>query len=194
MTQTYTANDLAEVVKALPAQDHDFALSLVQQSQTRGLTARQQYWVNRLVTKAKGSKEKIDLSKILELFGKTQGVLKRPKILLTLGGQTVRLSIAGSRSRYPGSVTITSTGDRFSRVYYGRINLDGSWQPSMYVSDFPNFVADLQRFAADPATVAAEHGKLTGACSFCNRPLSDKRSTAVGYGPICAQRFGLAWG
>ena len=31
-------------------------------------------------------------------------------------------------------------------------------------------------------------------CCFCNRALEDERSTAVGYGPICAGHFGLAWG
>ena len=52
----------------------------------------------------------------------------------------------------------------------------------------------LVALATDPAKVAAEHGKLTGKCCFCNRKLDDKRSTEVGYGPICAEHYSLPWG
>src|SRR6185436_1560785 len=41
---------------------------------------------------------------------------------------------------------------------------------------------------------AVAHGHTTGNCSFCARDLTDPRSTSVGYGPICAQHFGLPWG
>jgi len=34
----------------------------------------------------------------------------------------------------------------------------------------------------------------TGNCCFCRRELTDKRSTEVGYGPICADHFSLPWG
>lgn len=33
--------------------------------------------------------------------------------------------------------------------------------------------------------------KLTGHCSFCQRELTDAGSLEVGYGPICADRWGL---
>jgi len=52
----------------------------------------------------------------------------------------------------------------------------------------------LRRMAADPAAEATAYGRLTGSCCFCRRPLTDGRSIAVGYGPICADHYGLAWG
>ena len=52
----------------------------------------------------------------------------------------------------------------------------------------------LKAFAADPETVAAQYGSLTGNCCFCGRKLTDDRSTNVGYGPVCADKFGLNWG
>lgn len=44
------------------------------------------------------------------------------------------------------------------------------------------------------AEQAAALGKLTERCVFCNRKLTDGRSTDVGYGPDCADREGLPWG
>lgn len=50
--------------------------------------------------------------------------------------------------------------------------------------------------AADRLTAedAAKFGHLTGQCVFCARRLTDERSIAVGYGPVCAEREGLPWG
>jgi hypothetical protein len=41
---------------------------------------------------------------------------------------------------------------------------------------------------------AAAFGHETGVCCFCSRGLTDERSVTVGYGPICAERYGLPWG
>ena len=49
-------------------------------------------------------------------------------------------------------------------------------------------------FAANPAAVGAAYGKRTGQCCFCCRHLETRESVAVGYGPICAEKFGLPWG
>jgi hypothetical protein len=44
------------------------------------------------------------------------------------------------------------------------------------------------------AEQAAEYGKLTGHCIACCRALTDDRSVTVGYGPVCANRYGWPWG
>lgn len=41
---------------------------------------------------------------------------------------------------------------------------------------------------------AAKFGKLYGICCFCSRTLTDERSIGVGYGPVCAEHYGLPWG
>ena len=55
-------------------------------------------------------------------------------------------------------------------------------------------VSILAQLATQPAQLAAKHGKLTGHCCFCNSELSDEKSTNVGYGPVCAKRWGLPHG
>lgn len=41
---------------------------------------------------------------------------------------------------------------------------------------------------------AAEFGRLYGICCFCSADLTDERSIAVGYGPVCGRNNGLPWG
>lgn len=52
----------------------------------------------------------------------------------------------------------------------------------------------LDRLNADPVGFLAECGKDMDRCCYCNLPLEDPRSKKVGYGPICAGRWGLPWG
>ena len=58
---------------------------------------------------------------------------------------------------------------------------------------FTNVEADIDAFRQDPIGVMTAHGKKTGNCCFCGRDLTDHRSTAHGYGPICAKKFSLVW-
>lgn len=192
---SYTANDLASVLDKLPASDHDFAASLISQAERRGLTERQLFYVNKLVTKARAEKVQVgSLAATIELFDRAAKHLKHPKVVITVDGQPVRLSVAGPRSRQPGTLNVAEPGPFGDVKWYGRVTRDGVFHPTADTASLPGLPAALQRFASDPATVAAEHGKLTGNCSFCNRPLKDERSTAVGYGPVCADHFNLPWG
>jgi hypothetical protein len=116
-----------------------------------------------------------------------------PKITLeTDNGRTVVLAVAGERSRAPGSINVTDDRRYPDNTWYGRIETDGTWRGGRAADEA---VLDLlRRFAADPAGVAAEYGRAMGSCCFCRRALTDPRSILVGYGEICAHRFGLPWG
>jgi len=136
-----------------------------------------------------------DLSRINAMFDRAKAHLKYPAIVL----EGFRVSVAGARAKEPGSLTITSidrTGtDKFGRPardWYGRVSVTGTFHPAR---NAPADLGDkLRRFAADPVGEAAAFGHLHGACCFCARALSDDRSTTVGYGPICADHYGLPWG
>jgi hypothetical protein len=131
-----------------------------------------------------------DLSGILAMFNRARTHLRHPAIVL----EGVRVSVAGPRAQQPGSLTITTPerGPDGKRDWLGRVSLNGVYQPARGAS--PAIGETLRRFAADPAGVAAEYGRLHGACCFCRRALRDERSTAVGYGPDCADHYGLPWG
>lgn len=134
---------------------------------------------------------------LLPLFGvlaKAQANgLQFPKLRFEpQAGQKLVVSLCGPKSRTPGALNLTDGRPFGQGLWFGRVNLDGSvmqskvWQP--WVSEI------LEGFAKDPAGFAGAYGKKTGNCCYCGRHLETKESVAAGYGPICAQKFGMPWG
>lgn len=52
----------------------------------------------------------------------------------------------------------------------------------------------LDRLVESPVSFLAACSKDMGRCCYCNQPLEDARSKRIGYGKICAGRWGLPWG
>ncbi len=112
--------------------------------------------------------------------------LKFPAVrFLAPGGGELRLSLAGAGSKAPGSVQVKVGGE-----WQGRVEPNGA-VVGMRLAGNPALVSAMNRIAAAPALAAAEYGKLTGCCSFCDRALEDAGSVLVGYGPVCAKRYDL---
>lgn len=183
---------------AVPERDVTFASSLVNQaSSSRGLSDKQWYWVCRLadaITKRVESKPVVgDMGRVYKLFDTARQHLRFPKIhLTTKSGRTLKLYVSTVRSRVPDTVNVV---DSVRDIWYGRVHKDGSWESGNAPADEVNSVAEtLAEFAANPEEIAARSGHLSGNCCFCNRALTDERSTSVGYGPVCAAKWGLAWG
>jgi hypothetical protein len=110
--------------------------------------------------------------------------LKFPKVAFMHAGRELSMYIAGERSHYPGAIQVKVGGQ-----WVGRIEVGGTVAGPM--KQDVELLARLDAIAANPATAAAEYGKLTGSCSFCAKQLTDEGSIEVGYGPVCAKRYGL---
>jgi hypothetical protein len=199
----YSASDLATVLGQLPAKDLEFAQSLIKNATRYGASPNQAKWIDVLTRRAKGETYQPhqrpqvqvgDLGKVIALFDKAREHLAYPKVLLRVGDRVVKLSVAGEKAKVPGSLNVASEGRYGEAIWYGRITRDGKFAPSKDGQAFQGLAEALQAFAKDPAGVAAEYGRWRGACCFCARQLDDERSTAVGYGPTCADNFGLPWG
>lgn len=135
---------------------------------------------------------RIDASAIQAMFQRAATHLKHPKVVVEIEGVRLQFQLAGERSRYCGSVMVTD-GERYpNNTWFGAISPAGAYVPTDRATE--QTVALVRRFAADPEECASAHGRLTGNCCFCRKKLEDERSTAVGYGPVCARHFGLAWG
>jgi hypothetical protein len=204
-------NDFAEILKAALiagtlGNDKAFVESLLKAHATKGLTLKQSFWFGKMAGKHGGKPQEEaapvpapivgQFEGVYTLFAKAKEHLKFPKINLKLAdGSSVVLSMAGPKSKKPGVINVTN-GGKFKAPgskWYGRVNTDGSMEtPGSHAPEFEEVKAVLKSLAAEPAKVAAEHGKLSGHCCFCNHKLTDKdKSTAVGYGPTCAKNFGL---
>lgn len=71
---------------------------------------------------------------------------------------------------------------------------DGRFLPSDRRTFLPEEREFIERMSADPVGFMAECSKDMDRCCYCNKPLEDKRSKDVGYGGVCARRYGLPWG
>lgn len=151
----------------VPAAVYDAAVALVPQPAAKAPAARQT----------------VDLSPVVAFLTKAKDAgLKFPKVRFTGG---LELSLASERAAVPGSVTVVIDGE-----WKGRVTQSGEAQGYRLTGD----AALLQRLldiAADPAKAAKLYAQQTGSCTFCQRELTDAGSIEVGYGPICADRYGL---
>jgi len=129
-----------------------------------------------------------DTSGITAFIARAANRLKSPKarFLGPDGRAELRIGIAGSRSRRPGATLVLLDGQFLGYVDKGEV-IGG-------LRHRPDVLATLAAIAADPAKAAKEYGALMCRCSFCGLQLTDAGSVEVGYGPICADHYGLPWG
>lgn len=206
--RTLMIEELEQNLQHLSPRDQEFAKSLIGNFRNYGLSQKQGNYVAILldrVDEALGRKQEVQLpakfdksgeqlapgfTKIVALFlkAKEQG-LKWPKIRLqTSQGEKIVLRLSQR-----GDVTVTDNATSFDdRRYYGRISPQGFYAPTEIVT--PDVTQLLKDLAQNPAEMAALYGHQTSNCCFCGLQLTTSESVTVGYGPICADNFGLPWG
>jgi hypothetical protein len=190
-----TLEQLQSAVSKLGDADRPFASDLAAKWDRNGsLTVRQMYWAEQMVQRATAPAKRDtvnvgDFSGVMNLFSTARAHLKHPKITLQVGAQPLALSLAGPNSKAPGTVNVTDGGRFGSNQWFGRVSPNGSWEKSRQAT--PQVEAFLLEFSKAPAAVAKKYGRLTGRCCFCNKALTDAKSTAAGFGPVCADHFGL---
>lgn len=200
-------------VSKLTAKDQVFANSMLAQFEKKGyLSDKQLKWVMILADWASkgypvdhkengqigGTVATVDgtlgnFKTIIDLMLVARQWIKHPKIKLTTEtGGMVALALMGDASKYPGSIAVTD-GLPFSKSkFYGWITPEGEWTSHSQASAAVSEV--VVNLAKDPTAAAVEHGHSTGKCCFCNRVIKDAEAKAVGYGPMCADAYGLPFG
>ena len=200
---------LENLLTKLGPKDKTFAINLIDYYEKNGkLSPKQAPWIDTLITRATEEKKEVakvtvgDFSGVVALFQKAKQHLKYPKIVLSVavdGGldsgiskYKVILSLAGAASKNPGSINVAGEGTYPDKKWYGRVSPSGEWTPSVMSSVMKEALTSiLVDLSKDPAGVAKHYGKLSGNCCFCNSALTDKHSTAAGFGPVCAKHWGL---
>lgn len=177
-------------LESLPEKDQQFARSLLAAAKSsRGCSMKQAAWIKTLADRLTAPPQPVvtlDASAIVDLFRTASSNLRWPKIMLQSDDKTLQFSIAGAKSKVPGAINVTDGGKFGNNVFYGRILPDGTWD-----GRDQSVLPIVQAFAADPATAATKHGKRFGYCCFCSRELNEKKSLEMGYGPVCAEKWGL---
>jgi hypothetical protein len=194
---------LSAHIATLPAKDQSFAQSLLNQATTKGLSEKQMFWVEKLAARATGTTpveapaQVGNFAGVIALFATAKAHLKFPKIRLALAdGRKVVLSVAGPKAKHPGTINVTD-GEKFgANVWYGRVDADGAFQINHAIDHATQVALTglLAVLANDPAGTAAAYGGIAKSCCFCGKEITTVESKAVGYGPDCADHFGLPWG
>ncbi len=165
----------------LKAEDRSFAYSLLGAWERGSLTIKQVTWVRKLADRIQRpgveTTDLGDVSGLIALFDKAKAAgIQWPKLrTITSDGTVLTIRIAGEKSQHQGQLMVTS-GQRDERVYYGRVDRDGTFHPSRQPT--PTQLAE-----AGPALIA-----------MARDPPKAERSLWVGYGPVCAEKWALPWG
>lgn len=180
---------------------NDFAQSLARAYYSdRGCTHVQMFWIHKLANEQTAPAAPVappaTYPNVVEFVAR--GGQRGSITFNTPCGNVVELKTAGPNSRYPGQLWVTN-GAGYGAAngkFYGRVDFAGVFHPGR---DATGPVVEFLRAAFaglndDPAAFAAAYGKQTGFCCFCHKFIETVESMAVGYGPVCAKRYGLPWG
>lgn len=137
---------------------------------------------------------------IFAMFDRAQSQIKFPRLRFPLAPGINRqnklvLHMAGKKSQYEGAIMMTDGGEYGANNYYGRISRGENDQPvPMWARECPQTVKSIvTAILADPLDSVKFSGLTYKHCCFCGRGLENDNSLTVGYGPICAEKWGLPW-
>lgn len=183
----------------LNSNNSDFAASLLDQVKKKGdlspaqlqavyqSIAREEDWAKQREQKA--TQTQIDMTDLLNRFALAlKAGIKRPKV----NTGDLLFSLAPAHSHNAGCVYVKGEKDAYGdRPYLGKITPEGKFFAGRGVED--EVKQRIAEVGSDVVGSAKAHGAQHGNCCFCGSPLSTDASVSNGYGPICADRYGLPW-
>lgn len=95
-----------------------------------------------------------------------------------------------------GYIAITVDGEyigRADKMILPEDALIGTKSFDLRIYQYKELTELLDEIIANPTEELAIQGRKSGSCCFCHRQLDNKISVAMGYGPICAEKYGLPW-
>jgi hypothetical protein len=207
---------LKELKSKLRVSGQNFADSLLRQSRT-GLSEKQWESVGKLILAAEDAKatnftpiEKLQtfatamrLEGIHKVFEKAKAAsVSTPKIKFELadGDSTHTIQLASHKN---GNVYVNIERDKKNLPGWkewktlGHVDSRGYWVINRHDRDLvipePLFPA-INELIDNPSKFGSIYGRRLKYCIFCARELTAEDSLYYGYGPICADKYGLEWG
>lgn len=194
VTSTLSDQDAASILRE---GRNLFGQDLAAKFRRYGWSPSQRAWAHKLAVDATTPRppvEGIDGTNLRRLFDNAGNAgLKRPGLSLfdPATGQSLQMRI-NTRGQRVGCINVSQSG--YGSPWFGRFELDGTFTEGGAFRNCEGARDLIRRICADPVGVASALGKATGCCVFCSRNLTDERSTEAGYGPVCANKWGLPWG
>lgn len=190
---------LKPLIQHLNYSGQTFANSLINQwERKRRLSQLQQLSIDSLILDARKARdtpkpepERVDLhanvQPLYDLFQRArENKIQMPKIKTHLeSGANFTLSLSST-----GEFVYLKLGD----TYYGKVSRDGQLMIHPRVPRCEEIHTLVKDIGENPSKVGKIHGQKWDNCMFCGRGLQTKDSVFYGYGPICAEKWGLEWG
>lgn len=137
-------------------------------------------------------------SKLFELFDKARQHLKYPSLIFSYHTDEALFDINNIKLGLGTDPNTIWVSNGFARgnpknILYGKF-------PRFYNGFVPyhnrsvDIISILEQLCEDPIKFGSMKGQKFRHCCFCNTELTSKESLFVGYGPICADNWGLPWG
>lgn len=120
---------------------------------------------------------------LLGMFKHASRNLKYPSITFPYNNSKIKMYLTGK-----GYVAVKIDGEYQGRIDFNPLNNTHDFK--LYFCD-NNLRALIEKVYYEPEINLAIAGKKYGSCCFCGRELIEKASVYWGYGPICAENFGL---
>jgi len=183
----------------LTSNNSDFAASLLDQVKKKGdLSPKQLQAVYQSIAleadwakqrEQKATQTQIDMTDLLDRFALAlKAGIKRPKV----NTGDLLFSLAPAHGRNAGCVYVKGEKDAYGdRPYLGKITPEGKFFAGPNVED--DVKQRIAEVGSDVVGSAKAHGAQHNNCCFCSRDLTTDESVSNGYGPICADRYGLPW-
>jgi len=153
---------------------------------------------------------------LFTLFEKASATLSQPKMHIEAGDLRIKLTyfvtkddipniyvdaakyenLQGAKEYLQEELGVTHNAERYLEPdgeYLGKLFRDEYYVSSdrSLRSAQEEVILALRINCIDPERMASLYGKRTGKCCFCSLPLTDMRSTFIGYGEQCARNYGL---
>ena len=168
---------------------NDFAVSLVEQFETRGsLSDKQAAAATAMIAKTTASRAardeargnvEVDLTSVRTMFEKVHLAGYRKPVYRA---DNITITRAPDSGRNAGALYVkTEDGD-----YAGKI-IGTTFRPVRGADD--TIKEALLKVAADPQAAAVDYGKRTGRCACCGKQLTNSLSVELGIGPICRDNW-----
>lgn len=136
---------------------------------------------------------------LFTLLHRAQSQVNYPKLRVIpfdhIPGLVLMFTIAGERASVPGSINITTDHEVFDRrVFFGRILNTGEisltesiTHPQVTLECIQNIDSNLEKYIRKTSYTSGSK------CPMCWNTLQDNYSKLVGWGPDCAEKWGLQW-
>lgn len=197
-SHTEKAIKLRQLLPFFAEKDKRFINSLIDWNQGKGMpfSSKQLYWVDKFIQEGEEAKAatnqlrpSAELRKFpniakLFLYSKQVTSLAYPKITYQLAKELPAITLYYNNNH--GCIQAKVAGKLVATIKANGQE-DARWPIKT------SYLAMLETIEKDPVAAATLSGKLTSCCSFCGRALTDERSVVLGYGPVCAEHWGLPW-